>query len=42
MDFFKVSTKIGKNKSVEVYPEFLIGRSKDIMVRGGKFYAIWD
>lgn len=42
MDFFKVSTKIGKNKSVEVYPEFIVGRSKDIMVRGGKFYAIWD
>ena len=44
MDFFKVSVreKGNRNKIYEIYPDFLVGRFKDIMVRGGAFYAIWD
>ena len=42
MDFYKIETKINKNGSIEVYPEFIVGRTKDIMVRGKSFYAIWD
>lgn len=42
MDFYKIETKINKNGSIEVYPEFVVGRTKDIMVRGKSFYAIWD
>ena len=46
MDFFNVCTKIpeGKNsdKPVEVYADFVVGRSKDLMVRGRSFYAVWD
>ena len=42
MDFCVVRQKYGKNKMIEVYPEFLICRSKDLMVRGKNFYAIWD
>lgn len=41
MDFYRIkerSTKAG----VEVYPDFKVCRSKDLMVRGKSFYAIWD
>lgn len=42
MDFFRVCTRETKNGIVEVFPDFVIGRSKDLMVRGRAFYAIWD
>lgn len=43
LDFLIVSTKLaGKNGPLEVYPRFIIKRSKDLMVRGSDFYAIWD
>jgi hypothetical protein len=42
MDFFQICTKKTKGGGVEVYPDFLVGRSKDLMVRGRSFYAIWD
>lgn len=31
----------GKGVTV-IYPEFKVCRSKDLMIKGGKFYAIWD
>lgn len=41
LDF--VSIKYKKLKSVVVvYPEFKVKRSKDLMIRGKSFYAIWD
>jgi len=42
MDFYQILSKETKDKKLEVYPEFIIGRSKDLMVRGHTFYAIWD
>lgn len=45
LDFYDVLEKdvSTKNKSlIEVYPSFKVLKSKDLMVRGGKFYAIWD
>lgn len=45
LDFYDILEKdvSTKNKSViEVYPSFKVTKSKDLMVRGGKFYAIWD
>lgn len=43
MDFVQICTKEGKEKnSLVMYPDFIIGRSKDLMVRGRSFYAIWD
>jgi energy-coupling factor transporter ATP-binding protein EcfA2 len=47
MDFFKIKTRMAKDKEtgekyVEIYPSFIVGRSKDLMVRGRSFYAIWD
>ena len=41
MDFFQIKTKNTK-KGIEIYPDFKVCRSKDLMVRGKSFYAIWD
>lgn len=42
MDFVTVETKMKPNGTLEVSPRFLIVRSKDLMIRGHSFYAIWD
>lgn len=42
MDFFQIGTKETKGGIIEVYPDFTVGRSEDLMVRGRSFYAIWD
>lgn len=42
MDFYKIKQRPGNNKTTEVYPDFIICRSKDLMIKGGKFYAVWD
>lgn len=42
MDFFQICSREGKGGVTEVYPDFVVGRSKDLMVRGRSFYAIWD
>jgi energy-coupling factor transporter ATP-binding protein EcfA2 len=41
LDFFKIKER-NKNGVVEIYPDFKICRSKDLMVRSKSFYAIWD
>ena len=41
MDFYKIVEKSTKN-GIDVYPDFKVGRSKDLMIRGKSFYAIWD
>lgn len=42
MDFYKFRTKENKNGTTELYPGFIVGRSTDLMVRGGQFYAVFD
>lgn len=42
MDFFTIVEKYGKSGSLEIYPDFRACRSKDLMIRGKAFYAIWD
>ena len=42
MDFYEIKIRQPKEGKIEVYPEFLIDDSKDLMVRGGDFYAVWD
>lgn len=42
MDFYTISTRETKGGGVEIFPDFIVGRSKDLMVRGRSFYAIWD
>jgi hypothetical protein len=46
MDFVQICAKEidkGPHKGdIEVYADFIVGRSKDLMVRGRAFHAIWD
>lgn len=42
MDFYTIREKSVRKNVLEVYPDFKIGKSKDLMVRGKAFYAIWD
>lgn len=41
LDFLHISTRMAKS-GMEVYPKFIVKRSDDLMIRGGKFYAVWD
>ena len=42
MDFYTIKEKSTKKGTREIYPEFRVCRSRDLMVRGKAFYAIWD
>lgn len=42
MDFYKIVTYEKKDGSLHIRPDWKVGRSKDLMTRGGSFYAIWD
>jgi phage/plasmid-associated DNA primase len=42
VDFYQIKEKSIKSGVIEVYPDFKVVRSKDLMVRGRSFYAIWD
>ena len=41
VDFLKITTRSTKRGIIEVYPKFIVGKSSDLMIRGGDFYAIW-
>ena len=41
LDFIQIGNTVKKG-ILEIYPKFLVKRSKDLMIRGGDFYAIWD
>ena len=41
LDFVKLTVK-QKNGVLEVIPSFKVIKSKDLMIRGNSFYAIWD
>lgn len=40
LDFLRICSRSSK-KGTEIYPDFLLTKSKDLMIRGGDFYAIW-
>lgn len=40
LDFLTIATKVVKS-TYEIYPKFLVKKSRDLMIRGGDFYAIW-
>ncbi len=42
MDFYTIIIKEQKDGTLQVRPDWRVGRSKDLMTRGGSFYAIWD
>lgn len=41
LDFMTISTRTTKS-GLEIAPKFLMKKPKDLMIRGGDFYAIWD
>lgn len=45
LDFLTVATRSTKKDGkmvIEVYPKFIICKSKDLMIRGGDFYAVFN
>lgn len=42
MDFYTIRERSTKNGVTEIFPDFKVSRSLDLMVRGKSFYAIWD
>ena len=42
MDFYKIKTRSYKSGCFEIYPDFIVGNVKDLMVRGHSFYAIYN
>lgn len=43
LDFMTISTKPNKkSNTTEVSPKWIMKKSKDLMIRGRDFYAIWD
>lgn len=42
MEFCKIKEKVAKRDTIEIYPDFVVGRNSDLMVRGKAFYAVWD
>jgi len=42
VDFYNISVKEKRDGPPQLYPDWSVGRSKDLMVRGRSFYAIWD
>lgn len=41
LDFLRIDTRISKNGVVEIFPKFIICKTKDLMIKGGDFYAIY-
>lgn len=42
MDFYRIVTKELKDGSLQLRPDWIVGRSNDLMTRSGSFYAVWD
>lgn len=42
MDFYTIRQRTVKRGVVEIFPDFKVCKSKDLMIRGKAFYAIWD
>ena len=42
VDFLKIETRPTKKNGTEIFPNFIVRKSKDLMIRGGDFYAVWD
>ena len=42
LDFVKVNARKLKNGTHEIAPKFIAMKSKDLMIRGRDFYAVWN
>ena len=41
LDFMDIKEKSPKRGFIELRPDFQMVRTKQLMIRGGDFYAIW-
>ena len=41
-DFYRICVDTKKKDRIVIYPKFLVKKSKDLMIKGKSFYAIWD
>ena len=41
LDFLKIETRPGKRNTIEIYPNFVVRKSKDLLIRSNDFYAVW-
>ena len=41
LDFVEIDIRYPKKDVVEIYPTFIVKKSKDLMIKGGDFYAVW-
>ena len=42
LDFLNVSHRVKPRGGIEIFPKFRMMKSKDLMIKGGDFYAIWN
>jgi hypothetical protein len=42
MDFYQIKERTTRDGVIELFPDFKVMRSNDLMVRGKGFYSIWD
>lgn len=42
LDFFEVVVSRPKKDAIEIFPDFIVGKSEDLMIKGGDFYAVWS
>ena len=41
LDFVRICQTVDKN-GIRIHPKFIVCKSKDLMIRGNSFYAIWN
>jgi len=42
MDFYEIKERNPKKGVIQICPDFSVNRTKDLMVRGKSFYAVWN
>jgi hypothetical protein len=42
VDFFRVIVNEKKDGTLQIRPDWVVGRSSDLLTRNGSFYAVWD
>lgn len=41
LDFVDIVVRMPKQGVIEIYPDFLVDESEDVMIKGSDFYAVW-
>ena len=42
MDFYKIRVNAPRDGQPKIFPDWIVGRTTDLMVRGRSFYGVWD